>query len=198
MNVRTITLTSEEEQYGVKYKAYPDNKAIGLKYRQQAAKIRTALPKIPSETIKSFRSCGYLDVEGVRLTQEELSVQPYFDESSGLSHLESNSDRDVLILLDMTRDETLVQEGLARELINRVQRLRKKAGLNPTDEVDVYYEMLTDVEEQLSQMMVGQTEVLGKSLKRQPINKKQLSTHPTIEEEQEINGSKFLLSLLKL
>lgn len=43
------------------------------------------------------------------------------------------------MLLDITPDEGLQAEGLARELVNRVQKLRKKAHLVPTDQVTVYY-----------------------------------------------------------
>lgn len=41
----------------------------------------------------------------------------------------------VLVLLDITPDEELLKEGLAREFVNRVQKLRKKAHLVPTDQV---------------------------------------------------------------
>ncbi|KAL3204490.1 hypothetical protein MRX96_011499 [Rhipicephalus microplus] len=48
----------------------------------------------------------------------------------------------VLILLDISPDQSMVDEGLAREVINRVQKLRKKAHLVPTDEVAVYLTVL--------------------------------------------------------
>lgn len=52
---------------------------------------------------------------------------------------EANSDNEVLCLLDMVPSQELMDEGLARELINRVQKLKKKGGLFPTDSVIVYF-----------------------------------------------------------
>jgi isoleucyl-tRNA synthetase len=203
LNVRKITVTANEEQYGVKYRALADHKVIGQKYRKDAGKIRNALPNIPSDKIKAFRKTGVLLVEGIELGEEELSVTSYFDSAAGLGNYAANSDREVLILLDMTKDEELMQEGLARELVNRVQRLRKKAGLNPSDEVDIHYAMIEDVEMQLAKMLIGQSEYLEKTFKRPLIDVdagKQQSpqTSLIVEEDQEIYGSKFKLALMRI
>lgn len=44
-----------------------------------------------------------------------------------------------MVLLDMQPDQAMIEEGVAREVINRMQKLRKKAGLVPTDQVTVYF-----------------------------------------------------------
>ena len=49
----------------------------------------------------------------------------YMEEST-VSTYEASFDKEVIVLLDSTLDTALIQEGLAREIINRVQRLRKK------------------------------------------------------------------------
>lgn len=53
--------------------------------------------------------------------------------------LRAAGDGEVLAVLDLRRDDGLVSAGLARELVNRVQKLRKSAGLVVTDEVEVFY-----------------------------------------------------------
>lgn len=45
----------------------------------------------------------------------------------------------ILVLLNVTPDQSMLDEGTAREIINRVQKLRKKAHLVPTDLITVYY-----------------------------------------------------------
>ena len=45
----------------------------------------------------------------------------------------------ILVLLDTTPDQSMLDEGIAREIINRVQKLRKKASLVPTDAITAYY-----------------------------------------------------------
>ncbi|RLV94682.1 hypothetical protein DV515_00013039 [Chloebia gouldiae] len=52
----------------------------------------------------------------------------------------------VLVLLDVTPDQSMVDEGVAREVINRIQKLRKKRNLVPTDEITVYYRALPEGE----------------------------------------------------
>lgn len=47
----------------------------------------------------------------------------------------------ILVLLDVSPDQSMLDEGVAREIVNRIQKLRKKAHLVPTDEVTVYYQV---------------------------------------------------------
>ena len=57
--------------------------------------------------------------------------------TAAASQYEAHSDNDLLVLLDTTPDQAMLDEGVAREIINRVQKLRKKASLVPTDAVSV-------------------------------------------------------------
>ena len=63
-----------------------------------------------------------------------------FKLSEGTSEedVDANGDGEVLAVLDLGTDDSLVEAGLAREVVNRVQKLRKKAGLVASDIVDVY------------------------------------------------------------
>jgi isoleucyl-tRNA synthetase len=193
MNVRNVIVTSEEERYGVKYKLFADAKALGTKFKKDASKIRKALDAVSSEQIASFVKKGTIEIEGFKLTEEELSVTRYFDESN--SNFHAHSTKQVLVILDVSLDENLIQEGNAREVINRIQRLRKKAGLNPTDEVRYLVKITEDPEKILEVVFKCQTLTFQKYL-RQEIE--EYSSCPSlIEEEQEVSGSRFLLSLVK-
>lgn len=44
-------------------------------------------------------------------------------------------------MLNLVQDENLKQKGVAREVVNRVQKLRKEAGLNIDDQVEIFYEL---------------------------------------------------------
>ena len=59
-------------------------------------------------------------------------------EGASSDDMDANGDGEVLAVLDLGTDESLVEAGLAREVVNRVQKLRKKAGLMATDVVEVY------------------------------------------------------------
>lgn len=93
-----------------------------------------------------------------------------------------------MILLDTKRYEDLEQEGLAREVINRVQRLRKKANLLPTDNVLMYYQFTKDVGEALESVIKTQNDVIVKVLKKPLYNASEKSESGEVlaEEQQEV------------
>ena len=61
----------------------------------------------------------------------------------------------MLLTLDFEGNREWKLDGLAREIINRMQRLRKKAGFNATDGVGMQYQILTEVEQTPIREMVG-------------------------------------------
>ncbi|KAK9721381.1 isoleucine--tRNA ligase [Basidiobolus ranarum] len=197
LNIRTLTVTANEERYGVKYRAEADLKVLGQKLKKDAMKVKKALPELTSDEVKKFVQELSIMVEGITLTDEDLTVIRYFDVQD--SHYETNTDKDVLVLLDVKLYPELQQEGLAREVINRVQRLRKKVNLQPTDPVHMYYEFKTDPENQLSKVMEEQVEVLRKVLKKPlfPSTDRAADAEVIVIEEQDVNGSVFELCLVK-
>ena len=113
-------------------------------------------------------------------------VVRYFDQEN--ARYETNTDRDVLVLLDVQRYPELEQEGVAREVINRVQRLRKKAGLLPTDEINMYYRLTNDPEHELESVMKNQTAIMIKVIKKPvfDITEKKDGEEVFAEEPQEV------------
>lgn len=66
----------------------------------------------------------------------------------------------ILVLLNVTPDQSMLDEGTAREIINRVQKLRKKAHLVPTDLITVYYSInpageLSRVAQELNEFIIN-------------------------------------------
>lgn len=91
-------------------------------------------------------------------------------------------------MLDIKLYNELEQEGLAREIINRVQRLRKKANLLPTDNVLTYYQFTKDVGEALETVIKTQNDVIVKVLKKPLYNVSEKAGNAEVlaEEEQEV------------
>ncbi|RUS20049.1 isoleucyl-tRNA synthetase [Jimgerdemannia flammicorona] len=198
LNVRDLIVTADEERFGVKYRAEADLKVLGQKLKKDAMKVKNALPSLSSEQVKEFLTKKLLTVEGIIVTDEDIQVVRYFD--SDATHYETNTDKGVLILLDTSLYPELEQEGLAREVVNRVQRLRKKVNLQPTDPVVMYYRFTHDLNQTLEQVFKEQKEVMVKVLKRPllPISEKAGDDRKVLaHEEQEINGSKFDLIFIQ-
>jgi isoleucyl-tRNA synthetase len=193
MNVRSVIVTSQEDSYNVKYKIISDAKALGTKFKKDAARIKKAIENLSMDQIKQFLSSEEIQVEGFKLTSEELKVTRYFDESN--KNFQANFTKEVLVLLDTELDQSLVDEGMAREIVNRVQRLRKKAGLNAIDKVEYHLKMNSDPNQQLEKVLSSQKDTLNKYLK-QDIEIYSVTGSVILEEEQEVGGSKFLLALV--
>lgn len=70
----------------------------------------------------------------------------------------------VLVLVNITPDQSMMDEGVSREVINRIQKLRKKAHLVPSDEVSVFYSV-TPQKEYLHQVVLTHTKYIESTLK---------------------------------
>ncbi|CAB4425744.1 unnamed protein product [Rhizophagus irregularis] len=197
LNVKNLVVTSEEDKFGIKYRAEADWKVLGQKLKKDAVKIKEALPKLTSEQVKEFVKNGEITINGIKIFEEDLQVVRYFEDAN--SHYETNNNKDVLILLDIQVYQDLQEEGYAREIVNRVQRLRKKAGLQPIDPILMYYKLTKDTENRIEKVLQSQSDFIVKVLKRPllPISEKSESSEIIIEEEQEVNESTFILFFIK-
>ena len=170
-----------------------------------AIKVKKALPNLKSQEIKDYLKSGEIVVDGIKLEAEDLMVKRGLAKDSSNKDQEFNTDNDVLILLDVASYPELEQEGLAREVIRRVQDLRKKAGLVPTDDVGMEYRVLADPENVgLEKAFENQGPLFEKALRR-PVDKHVITEIPEnsnekviAEEEQELHKATFMLRLIKL
>ncbi|CAE6425630.1 unnamed protein product, partial [Rhizoctonia solani] len=198
LNIREVIFTSDEARTGVKYRAVADWPVLGRKLRKDMAKVKAGLPNLSSDDVKSYVQTGTVDVAGIKLVAGDLTVQRYVDlPDDGTSA--TNTDNDVVVVLDIRIHPELEGEGLARELINRVQKLRKKAGLQAVDEVDVYYSFANGEGQDILKAIGEQEEMIQKSIKGLPkdVAGRAKGTAVLIEEEQEIGETKFKLSLVR-
>ncbi|KAJ3353642.1 isoleucine--tRNA ligase [Entophlyctis luteolus] len=203
LNVKTVTTTGDEAAYGVRYQLKPDFKVLGSRLGKDLAKVKKGLGLLNDKQVAEYVTSGKLVVEGLELGEGDLEVVRTFSDANSASGVktqyEAKSQGDVLVILDVAEDLELVQEGLARELVNRVQRLRKKAGLQPVDDVEYYYAMTSDVGGKLAGAMSAQEDYLRRSLK-QPLNvwNGANGKQVIIDEEQEVEDAKFQLYLVRV
>ena len=86
LNVREIIVTSDEDKFGVKYKAEADWKVLGAKFKKDAQKIKKALPSVTSEQVKEFVNKKEMVVDGIKVTDEDLNVSARIDKKKGGQH----------------------------------------------------------------------------------------------------------------
>lgn len=201
LNVRDLVLTADEDKYHVQYSVTADWPVLGKKLKKDMARVKKALPNLTSEDVKNYQQNKEILVDGIRLEEGDLVVRRGVKVDESSKHLETNTDSDVLTILDSEIHPELAEEGTVREIINRVQRLRKKAGLQPTDDIKMEYKVLSDPEDiGLEKVFENQSAALEKALRR-PIEKQkeEKAGDNLIEEgEMELQQATFTLRLLKL
>lgn len=207
LNIRDLVLTSDEAKYNVQYSVTADWPVLGKKLKKDMAKVKKALPNVTSDEVHKYTTDKFLVVDGIRLEEGDLVVRRGLKEDDTSKNLETATDQDVLTILDTEIYPELEKERIAREVINRVQRLRKKAGLTPTDDVKMVYKVLSDPDTiGLEEVFVSHRGYFEKKLRRH------LDKHETTdgemlngqgegfiaEEEQEIQKATFMLTLLQV
>lgn len=197
LNIRDLVLTNDEAKYGVEYRAQADWSVLGKKLKKDIVKVKKALPELASEQVQGYLETGEIEVDGIKLVEGDLSVIRGLSENTTSQGHQVNTDQDVLIILDTNVYEELKTEGTAREFINRVQRFRKKLGLQATDEIQVEYDLKKDSCD-LAKCLEVNSELVTKALRR-PLRAKTDATENVLgEEDQEIGDTVFALKLLRL
>jgi isoleucyl-tRNA synthetase len=209
LNVVNIEFSSDEDKYNVQYSVSANWAELGKKLKKEAVKVKKALPGLSTEQCKGYLSSGTITVDGIKLEKGDLVVKRAPKESEATKLQEFNTDDDVIIILDVAMHPELQQEGLAREIINRVQRLRKKANLVPTDDVGMEFKVLTDPENiGIENVFTSQSAMIEKALRR-PVDKHVVTEvegeivegkkeDVILQEEQEVQKATFLLRLVRL
>uniref|UniRef100_UPI0026DD6BE7 isoleucine--tRNA ligase n=2 Tax=Tannerellaceae TaxID=2005525 RepID=UPI0026DD6BE7 len=114
----------------------PDFKKLGPRYGKIMKSLAAAIQSMSQEDILAFEAAGTftLNVEGQDATIERTDVEIISEDIPGW--LVANEGR-LTVALDITVTESLRKEGLARELVNRIQNLRKSNGYDITDKIVV-------------------------------------------------------------
>lgn len=145
LNVKKLTVTTDKSLYGITLRAEPDHKILGLRLKQDFKNVTTAIKALSDVQINEMITKGFGEICGHKIDLTEIRLI-FKSDNLATNKYEVHSDNDVLVLLDITPDDSMQDEGTAREIINRVQKLRKKAHLVPTDEIKVFYETENDLE----------------------------------------------------
>ncbi|MGI9625908.1 MAG: isoleucine--tRNA ligase [Longimicrobiales bacterium] len=133
LNVKAVEFQASADGL-VTLSARPNYRALGSRFGKATEAAATAIRALTEEQLATFRSGKGLvvEVDGAERTLEpdDLDV---VEEAQG--DWVVRTEGGYTVALDTTLSATLVSEGLARELINRVQRLRKDSGLEITDRI---------------------------------------------------------------
>ena len=189
LNVKDVEFKEDVSEFAG-YIFKPQLRLLGPKYGKQLGQISKALAEIDGSAAKK-----QLDAEGVLtiavndgkidLTPEELLITTTQKEG-----FVSQEDRGVTVVLDTNLTPELIEEGFVREIISKIQTMRKEAGFEVTDHITV----CENGNDKIRAIMAGNADVIKRDVLAEEIV---FDTERGYSKEWNINGEKVLLSVEK-
>ena len=138
LNVKDILFTQDVREFTT-YTFKPQLRTVGPKYGKLVGQIRQALTEVDgNEAMDALRNTQQLclDISG---TQVVLGEEDLLIESAQKPGFMAETEGDLTVVLDTNLTEELLEEGFVREVISKVQTMRKEAGFEVTDHIEFFY-----------------------------------------------------------
>ena len=169
LNVKEVKFADDVESF-ISYSFKPQLRTVGPKYGKLLGGIRQALTDINgTAAMNELRTNGVLklDINGndVELTEEDLLI-----ETAQTEGYVSESDGETSVVLDTNLTPELIEEGFVREIISKIQTMRKEAGFEVMDKIKVYahgndkiQEVMNAHEDEIKSEVLADEMVLGET-----------------------------------
>ena len=136
VNIKELVIVpAEQSEIQLVKKIKPQFKVLGKKVGGMMKQLAAAIAQMSQEDISAFETTGTFELCGYSLTAEDVEI--ITEDMPGW--LVSNNGI-LTIALDIELTDALIEEGIARELVNRIQNLRKQSGLEITDRITIVLE----------------------------------------------------------
>ena len=180
INVKKIEYVSTDSPI-VSKKAKPNFRTLGQKYGKKVQEIAAKVKELTSQEITTLQKEGEynIQVNGTTYTIIKEDIEILHEDVKGWL---VETDGIITVALDTTLTTELVNEGLAREFVNRIQNMRKDAGFEVTDRIKIYY----STTEKLTQAIILMKEYIAKETLASDISNTFHSGEFSLKEE--ING----------
>ena len=190
LNVKGVEFTDNIENF-ISYTFKPQLKTVGPKYGKLLGGIKAALSGLDgNKAMAELRSCGELklDINGneVVLSESDLLI-----DTAQMEGFVTESDNNLAVVLDTNLTEELIEEGFVREIISKVQTMRKEAGFEVMDKINVYVKDNSVIEDIMKTHADEiQSEVLAQSIT--------MDTTKGYEKKWNINSEEVILAVEKV
>ncbi len=132
LNVKTIELTSDDADL-VTLKAKANFKVLGRRLGKRMKAVAAGVAELDGEALRTLAAGGAVEIEGESLSGDDILLirEPRAGRAVA-------SEGDVTVMLDLEAPPELVREGFAREVVNRVQNLRKQADFEVSQRIILF------------------------------------------------------------
>lgn len=134
LNVKEVIYNTQEENF-IKLYAKPNSPVLGKRFGKEFKNYKKLIEALSTEELSTFEQQGKVTLEGEVFDENDILL--FREALPGTAAL---SNRFISIELDTELTPELVAEGLAREVVNRVQKTRKDSGFNVEDRIKIKYQ----------------------------------------------------------
>ena len=131
LNVKKVSFTNEEEKW-VRLTAKANAKVLGPKLGPKMKVVLQKIKELPHEEVARFEKEGKVQIESEWVSCDDVVIDRA-PKQEGLIQ----SSAGVTVWFDTRLTDILIEEGLSRELVNRIQKLRKDLGFEVTNRIEV-------------------------------------------------------------
>ncbi|KAL1188035.1 Isoleucine--tRNA ligase, cytoplasmic [Cardamine amara subsp. amara] len=165
LNVRSLVPCNDTLKYA-SLKAEPNFSVLGKRLGKSMGLVAAGVKKMSQQDILRFEETEEVTIGKHSLKLSDIKIVRVFKRPDGLkdTEIDAAGDGDVLVILDLREDESLKSEGVAREVVNRIQKLRKNSCLEPTDIVEVYIEQLNMEKSLVQQVLHSQEQYIREKI----------------------------------
>ena len=189
LNVKQVEFTEDVSSY-TSYQFKPQLRTVGPKYGRYLKQIQTTLAELDGNAAYAqLKSTGALTLSNISdevvLTEEDLLITMIQAEG-----FVTEGDNYVTVVLDTTLSEELIEEGFVRELISKIQTMRKEAGFEVMDRIGISYK----AEDKVAAIFAKYGDTIMSEVLAMDITADTLNGY---EKEWNINGEKVTLAVIK-
>ncbi|MEG0962786.1 MAG: isoleucine--tRNA ligase [Lachnospiraceae bacterium] len=190
LNVKKVVFTEDVSSF-TDYTFKPQLRTVGPKYGKYLAQIQKALGELNgNKAMAELKNKGSLTLDSVNddvvLCEEDLLITMTQQEG-----YVTEGNQEVTVVLDTNLTQELVEEGFVRELISKIQTMRKEAGFEVMDHITVYYQ----AGDKINQIFAANRTQIQLEVLAVTITADQMSGY---EKEWNINGEKVILGVEKI
>lgn len=186
LNVKRIEYVADAGDY-VSYSVKPQLKTLGPKYGAKLGKIRAYLTENPEKVVSGLRGADEysftVDGEEIALGKDDVLITVLNKDGYSVQ-----SGGGITVILDVTLTPELIEEGYMREIVSKVQTMRKDSGFEVTDHIALYYDGDAEIEAVIEKY---KDEIAGDVLADRVEKKSDL-------EKRDVNGKQVGLGVVKL
>ncbi|MBM4304777.1 MAG: isoleucine--tRNA ligase [Deltaproteobacteria bacterium] len=140
LNIKKVSFTNDETKW-VSFSAKPNAKVLGPRLGQKMKAISQKIRELTPELVDKLEREGTLEIEGEKIFPSDIVLDRQPKQEGVIQTMGG-----ITVWLDTKLDTALIQEGQARELVNRIQKLRKDLNFEVVDRIKVVFETSVELQ----------------------------------------------------